>query len=195
MAALEAVDFADTEVVSRWHPPYPAYQSLAYLLERDRADPYVRARFNELAAVEKATGFGGNPFLGDYAILALRHLPDLAMPLVRRALRSTTGAAVSDIAAMLAAVDRPWCHRELSEALRERPGDTYLAEALRRSHAPVARAAATGYIPPEHDPTRVGFSHEEVVHNSIANLFPDLSDIEQTIARELRTRLPPDWPG
>ena len=129
-------------------PPYPAYQALAYLLEHDAGDAHVRARFGELAAVEKATGFQGNPFLGEHAILALRHLPDLAMPLVRRALRSTTPIAVSDLASMLAAVDQPWCHRELSVALAERPGDSYLAEALRRSCSPEARAAATPYTPP-----------------------------------------------
>jgi len=174
-------------------PPYQAYQTLAYLLERDAGDPQVRARFIELSSVEKATGFRGNPFLGDHAILALRHLPDLALPLVRRALRSTTGAAVSAIAAMLAAVDQPWCHRELSAALAERPGETYLAEALRRSHGPAAHA--TAYIPPEHDATRAGFSYEEVVHNSIAALFPELSAPERTAALELRGFYPPDWRG
>ncbi len=172
-------------------PPYPAYQALAYLLERGVGDPQVRARFIELSAVEQATGFHGNPFLGEHAILALRHLPDLALPLVRRALRSTTGAAVSDIAAMLAAVDQPWCHRELSAALAERPGQTYLAEALRRSHGP----APDAYVPPEHDPTRVGFSHAEVVHASIAALFPGLSATERAVAIELRAAYPCDWEG
>ena len=74
---------------------------------------------------------------------------DFADPAVtERALRSTTPIAVSDLASMLTAVDQPWCHRELSVALAERPGDSYLAEALRRSCSPEARAAATPYTPP-----------------------------------------------
>ncbi|MCY0993091.1 hypothetical protein OV203_38475 [Nannocystis sp. ILAH1] len=102
-------------------PPYPAYQCLAFLLEHDARAPGLRARFIEFAAVERAAGFLGNPFLGKYAILALRYIPDLALGLVRRALRSTTPMARADIADMLAAIDQPWCHRELEAARAECP--------------------------------------------------------------------------
>ncbi|MDC0670330.1 DUF6896 domain-containing protein [Nannocystis radixulma] len=124
--------------------PFPAYQCLAFLLEHDPQTPDIRQRFIEFASVEVAAGFLGNPFLGRYAILALRHLPALALDLVRRALRSTTPAAVSDIATMLAAIGQPWCHRELAAALAQRADDTELAQANRLDPARALRELDRG---------------------------------------------------
>jgi hypothetical protein len=176
--------------------PYPAYQALAYLLEYGADPDSVRKRFVEFASVERARGFKGNPFLGEYAVLALRFFPSLAMALVRRALRSTTPICVEETAAMLCAIGEPWCVRELTSALRERPGDSYVAEALRRMPSqPARKQAERTYVPPEHDHTRLGFTFEEVLHNSVGALFDEPLRQAQRLAPELRARYPGTWQG
>lgn len=177
-------------------PPYAPYQAIAYSLERGDHDDFTRERFDAFASVEKAAGFLGNPFLGEYAVLALRFLPERALVLVRRALRSSTPICVTEIAAVLAAVDQPWCVRELAAALRERPRDATLAEALRQSTSELARATATKhYRPPTHDPTTPGFSWEEVAHESVGELFQGPLDAARPLVDELRLRYPPGWEG
>lgn len=191
LATLERISPTDD-------PPYPAYAALSYLLERGVDPERVEKRFTSFVAVERAKGFTGNPFLGEYAKLALRHRPAIAMPLLRRALRSSTPICVSDIAALLCALDQPWCQRELAQALTEAPSgvSAYIAEALRRSGSALAqRQAELLYTPPTHDSERVGFSMEEVLHNSVDSLLGEQLPGAQALADELRARLPPDWEG
>jgi hypothetical protein len=195
-------DFADEAraVLARLSPtehlPFPAYEALAYLLEQGADSESLRDRFLEVASVERAHGFRGNPFLGDYAVLALRYFPSLAMALVRRALRSGTPHCVAVAAATLCAIGEAWCVRELTSALREKPGDSYLAEALRRAPSELAREQAERtYVPPEHDHGKAGFTLEEVVHNSIAGLFDDPLARAMRYADDLRARYPGGWEG
>jgi hypothetical protein len=177
-------------------PPYPAYQALAYLLERDVDGPDVARQFATFAGVERAKGFKGNPFLGQYAVLALRFLPAQAMGLVRRALRSDTPISVIDIAALLAAVGRPWCVRELTSALAEIPGASTIAEALRRCSGELARRrAAKLYEPQIHDDSRVGFTHKEVAHANASKWFEEPLRGAHAVTDEIRARYPDGWEG
>jgi hypothetical protein len=177
-------------------PPYPAYEAFAFLLERGVADTKLVERFAIFAAVEKAKGFGGNPFLGEYAILALRFLPARAMDLVRRALRCNTPICVAEIAALLAAIGQPWCVRELTSALTDVPGASTIAEALRRCAGDLAkRHAEKLYTPPMHDYSRIGFTHEEVEHANAREWFEEPFRKAQSTADELRARYPAAWDG
>ncbi|HXT99363.1 MAG TPA: hypothetical protein VN903_00125 [Polyangia bacterium] len=177
--------------------PYPAYQALAYLFEHTSDPAAIAPLFQRFSAVERAAGFLGNPFLGDYAVLALRFLPDRAMNLVRRALRSDTPVCVSDVAGLLAAIDMPWCHRELAAALEaETPARAYLLEALRRSSGDLAAARAErAYIPPRRAPGGIGFTYEEVLDHNVAEAFEPALEKARLLAEAIRARYPPDWTG
>jgi hypothetical protein len=70
-------------------------------------------REDVLAALPLAGGYA----VGDAALLALEHAPELALPLIRRALRSAVPANRTAVAAVLALIDRPWSRRELLAAL------------------------------------------------------------------------------
>jgi hypothetical protein len=177
-------------------PPFPGYQAIAYLLEQGVEPKSLSERFIAFASVECARGFKGNPFLGQYAVLALRFFPSLAMALVRRALRSDTPICVHETAAMLCAIGEAWCVRELTSVMREKPGNSYVAEALRRMPSqPARKQAERTYIPPEHDVSRAGFSFEEVIHNSIGALFDEPLAQAQPIAAALRARYRGSWEG
>jgi hypothetical protein len=143
-----------------------------------------------------AKGFRGNPFESDYAVLALRFLPDLALPLLRRALRSSTPMCVQDSAALLAVLDRTWCHRELVAAL-DGPAATrpYVVAALAASSSELARRRGAAHdIEPVHDATRSGFTFAEVLHANAASFMSDAIDRARVIARGIPS-LPDDWTG
>lgn len=80
-----------------------------YLLSRQRHVPEVGRKLAAMTHRE----------LGDAAILALEHLPDLARELFRRALRSWVPNDRMTAAAALAILDRPWSREELQNVLRE----------------------------------------------------------------------------
>jgi hypothetical protein len=179
-------------------PPYPGYQAVAYLLERGMEPALAREKFDELAAVKVAKGFRGNPFESSFAILALRFLPDRAMPLVRRALRSTTPICVQEIAALLAVLDQPWCHRELAAALAEErtPTHPYLVAALRRSSGDLARRRAAAYdVPPARDPEATGFTYDEVAYANADSFMDRAVAGAASVASELRGKYADDWTG
>ncbi len=176
--------------------PYPAATSCRYVLERKLVPELARARFVELSSIAVAKGFRGNPFESDYAVLALRFLPDLALPLVRRALRSTTPMCVQDTAALLAVLDRTWCHRELVAAL-DGPAATrpYVVAALAASSSELARRRAAAHdIAPPHDATRGGYTFAEVVHANAATFMTDAIERARIIARSIPA-LPDEWTG
>jgi len=177
-------------------PPYAGYQAVAYLLERELEPALARARFDELAAVEVSPGSSINPFCSAFAILALRFMPDRALPLVRKALRSKGALCVEEMAAILALLDQRWCHRELCAALAEERAAThpYLVAALRRSSSELARRrAAAANIAPPHEPGAAGFTYEEVTYASAEPLMENAVARARSVAAELQGRLPDDW--
>jgi hypothetical protein len=59
----------------------------------------------------------GGCAMGEAVLLALENAPELALPLIRRALRCEVPANRSTVTAVLALIDRPWSRRELVAAL------------------------------------------------------------------------------
>ena len=66
-----------------------------------------------LAALPAAAGTE----IGEACLLALEHAPELAIPLIRRALLADIPVNRSTVAAILALIDEPWSRRELLAAL------------------------------------------------------------------------------
>lgn len=180
------------------HLPYPAYQAFCYLFERRVRREKTLKYFRCFTAVEKAHGFGGNPFLGSYAELALLYVPEDAMALVRRALRSNTPLNVNEIAALLAAIDQPWCHRELLHVLNyptlvSRP---CVIEALRHSSdANIRKLAAEYDKPPVRKEEQIGYTFEEVEYYNVGELFERPFFAASSKAGQLRAKYPADWDG
>ncbi len=97
--------------------------------------------------------------LGECALIALEHAPELSLPLIRRALRSNVPIDRIIAAATLALIDRPWCHAELATVLRR--SDNQLAtlecrDALLASHSPKAQQVATDWEAKHPRPPQVG---------------------------------------
>lgn len=111
--------------------PYAMHRAARYLLarglERDRVIQAVLA----FAAVEKVTGFHGNPFAADFAILALEHFPEHAPRLFAQALRTGVPIAREQALDVLLARGEPWCWQALADAFAE-TGDPSLGAALER---------------------------------------------------------------
>jgi hypothetical protein len=64
-----------------------------------------------IAALPRAAG------TGDAVLLALEHAPQLALPLIRKGLLSEIPISRSEVAAILAVINKPWSRRELLGAL------------------------------------------------------------------------------
>jgi hypothetical protein len=178
--------------------PFPVYQACAYLLERGLDRELALERFDAWSRLEQASGYHGNPMQAQFAALALRYLPDRALALVRASLRSTTPLCIQEMAALLAAIDRRWCHREISAALEEpqRGTHAYLAAALRSTTSDVAkRRAVTAFAPPTRAPDAIGFTFDEMLAAGADDLVADELTGFQALASELRERYPEDWDG
>lgn len=193
-AVAEALRRADVAV----DHPFSPYQACAYLLERDAEPELVRERFDAWAGLPQVAGHGGHPLLAHFASLALERLPERALPLVRRALRSSVPVTVCEMASLLAAIDQRWCHRELAAALAEdrRESRAYLAAALRSTTSELARRrGATASGPPPRAPDAIGDTFDEVLHASAVHDVADEIDGLRVLAARLRAGLPDDWIG
>ncbi|NTX52976.1 hypothetical protein [Myxococcus sp. CA039A] len=183
------------------HHPYSLHAAASYLLRRQFERERVLAVVLAFARVDKVKGYGGNPFDGDFALLALEHAPEHALELVRRALRSSVPYCRMRIATVLCVLDTPWTQRELSAALQERAasdaGDSkYLQLALARSQSPWARAIAArwGRQQPPPATAEIGFTHEEVMAANADSWFD--AELEKARAWVQRTRIQtPHEPG
>jgi hypothetical protein len=121
-------------------PPQPHLwkESLALLLRKSY-------RPEETAA---ALGSADSHVIGEAALLALEHAPTAALPLLRRALRSSVPCNRSTAAAVLGLIDAPWSRRELLAVLEGSDDQEATAEcraALQESRDAAARAAAWGW--------------------------------------------------
>ncbi len=176
--------------------PFAAMHACAYLIERGLELPLALKRFDAWSTLEQAKGYGGNPMGSDFAIFALQHLPDRAMPLVRRTLRSSTPMCVMEIASLLAAIDQPWCHRELAAALAEprHAARAYLAAALRSTSSELGRRRADN-APRSgpRAPDAIGYTFEEVLEVRADDDVGGELDKWREVAGVLRERYPADW--
>jgi hypothetical protein len=178
--------------------PFAPFQACAYLIERGHERDLALDRFDAWSALEKANGYGGNPMGSDFAIFALQHLPDRALGLVRRTLRSSVPICVMQIASLLAAIDQPWCHRELAAALSEpAPASrSYLSAALRSTTSDIARRRADNAPRPAMRASNaVGYTFEEVLEASVHDDVAGELDRWRELASVLRKRYPADWHG
>lgn len=158
------------------HHPYPMHAAATYLLKRNLERERVLEGMLAFARVDPVQGYRGNPYIGDFALLALEHAHEHALELVRLALRSSVPAARQLVTAVLYVLDRPWCHHELAAALHEaerEPGALMMAVALSRSRSDLAHAIAARWrrehpLPPSEGP---GFTWAEVEDANASGWF------------------------
>ncbi|WP_164018863.1 DUF6896 domain-containing protein [Pyxidicoccus trucidator] len=155
------------------HHPYSMHAAAHYLLKRGIERERVLEAMLAFARVNPVKGYGGNPFIGDFALLALEYAHEHARELVRLALRSTTPIARQLVTAVLFVLDRPWCHHELAAALQgmeREPGALALVVALSRSRSDLARAMAARWRRehPLHVSEGPGFTWDEVEEENAA---------------------------
>ncbi|MCY1020254.1 DUF6896 domain-containing protein [Pyxidicoccus sp. MSG2] len=177
------------------HHPYPMYAAATYLLARNLERERVLAAMLAFARVDPVKGYRGNPYIGDFALLALEHAHEHALELVRLALRSSVPAARQLVTAVLFVLDRPWCHHELAAALHEaerEPGALMMAVALSRSRSDLAHAIAARWqrehpLPPSEGP---GFTWAEVEDANASGWFDaEVEKARKWVARA-GTRVP-----
>ena len=175
--------------------PFAPFQACAYLIERGFERDLALERFDAWSALKKASGYGGNPMDSDFAIFALQHLRDRALRLVRRSLRSAVPICVMEIASLLAAIDQPWCHRELTAALNEpeHGSRAYLAAALRSTSSEIAHRRANNIPRAPRAPNAVGYTFEEVLDASADEDVGGEFERWRELAGLLRKRYPVDW--
>lgn len=87
--------------------PHIWMASLKFLLRHGYRNSEV------IASLAKA----GGTEIGDAVLLALEHAPQLALPLIRKALLSEIPMDRTTVAAVLALIDAPWSRQELLRAL------------------------------------------------------------------------------
>ena len=148
------------------HNPFTAVQLAEWLFENGRSETALQLlqRFSDQRVF---TGFRGNPFDGDYAVLALRFVPSEAMHFVRRALRSRTPNSLEKTAALLSVLDETWCREELLLAAQECTDAAslrFLVGCLMHSADALTQEAAKALVPapPDFDEQRIGYTYEEV---------------------------------
>jgi hypothetical protein len=131
------------EVFAMWQRVAPKGQA---------SHPYVWTRCSEFLLhqgyqkkeVAAALPLVGGSLVGDTALMALEHAPEVALSLIRCALRSDVPANRMTAAAVLALIDNPWSRAELLAVLRESDDQEATCEcraALAESREPEARRA------------------------------------------------------
>lgn len=156
------------------HHPAAMVAAAGYLLRRGIERERAVAGLLAFARVEKVAGYGGNPMLGDFALLALEFDLEHALDLVRAALRSSTPIVRLDVTAALCTLNRSWCRREFVRALDAHTkveDATEILAAINRSGDARALAASGRWLG-EHPPAAhqgLGYTWEEV---ALANAGP-----------------------
>lgn len=117
-----------------------------YLLERQSHVQEIRAQIRRV----------GRRALGDVAILALEHFPDIAGEFFHRALRSDVPVDRNTAAAALAIIDRPWSHQILLALLNESRDQERTAETraalMATPHQPLHEAVSKWERTNPHEP-------------------------------------------
>jgi hypothetical protein len=178
--------------------PFAVYQACAYLLERGVERGLVVERFDVWSRLEAVKGYRGNPLQAEFAILALRHVPERGLALVRASLRSSVPLCVQEMAGALAAIDQRWCHRELAAAIEKPPRGihAYLAAGLRGTTSDIAhRRAVTAFTPPTRGVEVIGYAFDDVLAANADGMMSDTVQRFAGVASELRGKYPEDWTG
>lgn len=121
------------DVVAHYGEPAMTWLVAALLVQRERQRWHhaIARTLDEGDDSDAVPGLPGWTAQSRFAILALQRLPERALALVRASLRSTTPACAAEIAALLTAIDQPWCRRELAAARAEvgEPPQLFVPEA------------------------------------------------------------------
>jgi len=96
--------------------PFAAFEACSYLLLRGVETVLARQAVLAFGRTTKAPGYGGNPFVADFAMLAIEFVPEHALELVRGGLASAVPLARTRITAALLLLDKAWTSRELVKA-------------------------------------------------------------------------------
>ncbi len=169
-------------------PPHP------YLYNECHAFLFANANHRpELAATLSAAGGSG---VGDAALLALEHAPELALPLLRRALRSEVPCCRTTAAAVLALVDQPWSRRELLDVLSESDDQEKTADAraaLLETRDPESHRAAQAWEqrnPHEPEPGPWISMAEMMLRDRPARVRYEMEKLHDRVMK-VRDRVPP----
>jgi hypothetical protein len=104
------------------HPPELAWAVANLLMRRSEYRLRALSLAHQFAQAERALNSMGNTHDARWAFFMLEFdTPDLALAQVRRGLLSVIPECARHVAAVLALLDQPWCHRELWEALAMLP--------------------------------------------------------------------------
>ncbi|APR80799.1 Hypothetical protein A7982_06146 [Minicystis rosea] len=180
------------------HHPYAVYQAVRYLFERGVERPLAQRAALAFAEVEVVDGYKGNPYLGDLALLLLDLAPAEALPVLRRALRSSTPMVQSKVSVALALLDQPWCHRELLVALEEATtfeASSALRSALIHTSAEGARDAVTHWLKTHvrRQAQGPGYTWEEIWETNADASFAHEAEALRPWAEAARASIDPDF--
>jgi hypothetical protein len=147
--------------------------------------------------VRAALCSAGETSLGEAALLALEYAPESALPLFRRAVRSQVPKDRTQVAAILALIDRPWSRRELLAVLERSDDQEATAEcraALRESHDAEAHGAVSVWEeahPYEPEPGPWITMGEMMLRNCPSHVRHEMERLHDRVMR-VRDRIPGD---
>ena len=135
--------------------------------------------------------------LAEVALLALEYIPDMAVDLFRKALRSSIPLNRITAAAALAVMDQPWCRRELASVLDESNDQLMTAEcrsALLETHSEEHHRRVHHWeeLNP-HEPEQGPFIYldEMSLQHSDERIRWEMQNLHDRVM-QLRNALPPD---
>ena len=179
------------------HHPGPVLAAARFLLRRGVERERVLPVFLAFARAEKVPGFSGNPLGAEFAFVAMEYVPEHALELVRRALRSSTPIVRTEMAAVLCLLDQPWGQRELISALQDPEskgldGQRHLQLALARSRSEWARAVAARWLRqrPPLPTAKFGYSPEEVLEANAEDWFEQQLEEQRAWVERMKVRIP-----
>ena len=161
------------------HHPYIAWQICRFLLKLGIDKEHCIKTLNAFSDQRIVKGYGGNPYDYELAVLCLAYAPKRGFKLLRRALRSATPYAIQQTAALMAAIDEPWCHYELEMAIndylqvKEPTNRRVLATAMINSSNIDVKEKGKQLIPPSRvrTETDIGYTYDEVVEANLDEGF------------------------
>jgi hypothetical protein len=165
------------------HHPYVAWEICKYLLNRGQQKEQCLSTLEQFCAERQVTGYKGNPYDYELAVLVSEHDAHRGLPLLRLALRSKTPACVERASALLALVDQPWSRAEILAAALEGTHEVtvqrMLLAGLLRSADAEAQEQARRLMPMSHAraANEVGFTFDEMIEGNLDAVFDDAMDV------------------
>lgn len=161
------------------HHPYIAHTICEFLLKRKIEPKKCLAILRNFSDKRKVNGYLGNPYDYELAHLVTVYSPAEGLPLLRRALRSSTPAAVEATSALLSRIDEDWSNAELikvieEDVFKENPvSKRYVTAALMNSKHKDYATAGEKLKPMsrEREPGEIGYTFDEVLETNMGEFF------------------------